>query len=264
MSSDSQTQTGLEGKPSNLFPVWLSLALIVLWRITVDLDIDFTALAYGISDMGEYFSRFSTPDFSRISTYLRLILQTLATAFWGTIFALIVSIVLAPLAARNLSPHPFIYRLTRELLNFMRAMPDLLLALLFVSAIGLGPLAGVIALGIHTAGFLGKFFAESLERVDGGVYEALDAVGAGFVQTVMFAGWPSVNREFIGYTLYILDRNVRTASVLGLVGAGGIGLELNEALSLFRYDRASAIMILIIIVIIIIDHASSYLRKKIN
>ncbi|RLL52722.1 phosphonate ABC transporter, permease protein PhnE [Mariprofundus sp. EBB-1] len=264
MLSANHAMAGLEGRPRNLFPVWLSLILIVLWRITVDLDIDFSTLAYGVSDMGEYFSRYRTPDFSRISTYLELILQTLATAFWGTVFALIVSVVLAPLAARNLSPHPLIYRLSREMLNFMRAMPDLLLALLFVAAIGLGPLAGIIALSIHTAGFLGKFFAESLERVDGGVYEALEAVGAGFLQTVMFAGWPSINREFVGYTLYIMDRNVRAASVLGLVGAGGIGLELNEALALFRYDRASAIMILIITVIIVIDHLSSYLRKKLN
>ena len=254
----------IKGRPRNLFPVWLSLVLIVLWQITVDLEIDFTSLAYGVSDMAEYFSRYRTPDFSRLPTYLDLIVQTLATAFWGTVLAALAAIVLGPLSTRNLSPHPMVYRVAREMLNFMRAMPDLLLALLFVAAIGLGPMAGILALSIHTAGFLGKFFSESLERVDGGVYEALHAVGAGFLQTVMFAGWPSINREFVGYTLYIFDRNVRAASVLGLVGAGGIGLELSEALALFRYDRASAIMIMIIVVIIVIDHASSYFRRKLR
>jgi len=264
MSVAKQALSSLESKPRNFFPVWLSVILIVLWQIVVDLDINFSTLAYGVSDMAEYFSRYGMPDFSEISTYLELVLQTIATAFWGTVFALVVSMILAPLAARNLSPHPVVYRLVREMLNFMRAMPDLLLALLFVAAIGLGPMAGVLALGIHTAGFLGKFFAESLERVDNGVYEALQSVGAGFLQSVMFAGWPSINRELVGYTLYIMDRNVRAASMLGLVGAGGIGLELNESLALFQYNQSSAIIILIITVIIIIDNSSSYLRAKLK
>jgi len=264
MSVIKQIISGSEGKPRNFFPVWLSLVLIVLWQITVDLEIDFSILAYGVSDMAEYFSRYGTPDFSDISTYLKLMLQTIATAFWGTAFAVVVAFLLAPLAARNLSLHPVVYRLSREILNFMRAMPDLLLALLFVAAIGLGPMAGVLALGIHTAGFLGKFFAESLERVDDGVYEGLQSVGASLLQIIMFAGWPSINREFVGYTLYIMDRNVRAASMLGLVGAGGIGLELNESLSLYQYNQSSAIIIMIIAVIIVIDHSSSYLRKKLK
>ncbi|HEB79692.1 MAG TPA: phosphonate ABC transporter, permease protein PhnE [Rhodospirillales bacterium] len=240
------------------------LILALLWLIVWNLGLDFETLFEGIQDMGEYFSRYGTPNFSELPHLMRVMGTTLATAFWGTMIALGLALVLAPLSARNLAPHPAVYRLGREMLNFMRAIPDLLLALLFVSAFGLGPLPGALALGIHTAGFLGKFFAESLERVDAGKYEALAATGAGFTQTVMFAGWPSISREVTSYTLYIMDRNVRAAMVLGLVGAGGIGLELTTNLHLFRYNHASAVIIVIMVTIVIIDQASTWLRERLR
>ncbi len=254
----------LPPKPRDLFPLWLMLILALLWLIIWDLGLDFETLLWGIQDMGEYFSRYGTPDFSELPSLMIAMGTTLATAFWGTVIALGLALMLAPLAARNLSPHPVIYRLGREILNFMRAIPDLLLALMFVSAFGLGPLPGALALGIHTAGFLGKFFAESLERVDAGKYEALAANGAGFTQTVMFAGWPSISREVAGYTFYIMDRNVRAATVLGLVGAGGIGFELTVTLRLFRYDQASAVIIVILVAIVIIDQLSAWLRERLR
>ena len=143
-------------------------------------------------------------------------LQTLVTAFWGTTLAFIIAAIVAPYAARPLTPNAVAYRCAKELLNFMRAMPDLLLALIFVSSMGLGPLPGVLALSVHTAGFLGKFFAENMERVPAGKYEALSAVGAGFTQKIVFAAWPSMLRESVGNTLYIFDRNVRMAAALVL------------------------------------------------
>jgi len=254
----------LPTKPKNLFPVWLSVVLALLWLIIWDLGVDFKDLLYGIEDMTEYFSRYGTPNFSNISSYLYLMVQTLVTAFWGTTFAFIIAAVVAPYAARPLTPNAVAYRVARELLNFMRAMPDLLLALIFVSSMGLGPLPGVLALSVHTAGFLGKFFAENMERVPAGKYEALSAVGAGFTQKIVFAAWPSMLREAVGNTLYIFDRNVRMAAVLGLVGAGGIGLELHDALRLFKYNQASALIIIILITIVVIDNLSSWIRKVLN
>jgi phosphonate transport system permease protein len=171
---------------------------------------------------------------------------------------------LAPFAARNLTPNKATYRLAREVLNFLRAMPDLLLALIFVAALGLGPLPGALALGVHTAGFLGKFFAESLERVDKGVIEAVQATGASRSQVVMYAGWPSILREAIGYTLYIMDRNVRMASVLGLVGAGGIGLALHDTLRLFKYGESAALIVVILTVILAFDYFSTWMRGKLT
>lgn len=254
----------LPPRPRNLFPVWLAALLAVLWLIVRDLEISFETLAYGVADMGEYFSRYREPDFSDLSRYLELMGVTLATALWGTAFALAVAFFLAPLAARNLAPHPAVYRAARELLNFMRAMPDLLLALIFVAALGLGPLPGALALGVHTAGFLGKFFAESLERVDQGVYEGVASTGANFPQLVMYAGWPSILREALGFTLYILDRNVRMAAVLGLVGAGGIGLALNDTVRMFDYGKSGALILVILATILIIDYTSAWLRRRLG
>ena len=249
----------LPPKPRNPLPVWLTLILVLLWLIVWDLDISFETLAYGIDDMAEYFSRYGQPDFTYLSRYLHLMGVTLATAFWGTVFALLVAFSLAPFAARNFSPNALSYRLAREALNFMRAMPDLMLATL-----GLGPMPGALALGVHTAGFLGKFFAESLERVDPGVCEGVAATGANFPQRVMYAGWPSILRESLGYTLYIMDRNVRMGAVLGMVGAGGIGLALVDTLHLFKYGESAALILVILSTILIIDYASAWLRKRLT
>lgn len=254
----------LPPRPRNPTPVWIVATLAILWLIVVDLEISFEALAYGVADIGEYFSRYGQPDFSDLSRYLALMGITLATALWGTAFALVVAFFLAPLAARNFSPNAVTYRIAREILNFMRAMPDLLLALMFVAALGLGPMPGALALGVHTAGFLGKFFAESLERVDKGVCEGIASTGANFPQMVMYAGWPSILREALGYVLYILDRNVRMASVLGLVGAGGIGLALHDTLRLFEYGQSAALILVILATILIIDYASAWLRRRLG
>ena len=254
----------LPKRPRNPFPVWLAAIVALMILIVHDLDLSFQTLLYGAQDMVEYFSRYTTPDFSNLSRYLTLMGQTLATALWGTAFAMVVSFFLAPLAARNLAPNPFVYRMAREIFNFMRAMPDLLLALIFVAAIGLGPLPGALALGVHTAGFLGKFFSESMERADAGVYEALSATGASLPQKIMYAAWPSIMREAAGYTLYIFDRNVRMASVLGMVGAGGIGLALHDTLRLFDYGQSATLILVILVTILVIDYASTWLRGRLN
>lgn len=254
----------LPKKPFNPAPVWLSTWFAILGLIVVDLDLSFQTLIWGLEDMAEYFSRYGNPDFSNLSRYLELMAQTLATAIWGTALALLAAVALAPLAARNFTLGPKTYRIARELLSFMRAMPDLLLALIFVAAMGLGPLPGALALGVHTAGFLGKFFAESLERVDAGVIEAVRASGASHTQVVLYAGWPCILREALGYTLYIMDRNVRMASVLGLVGAGGIGLALHDTLRLFNYDESAALIAVILSVLLAFDYFSTWLRGKLK
>ncbi|MDQ5768717.1 phosphonate ABC transporter, permease protein PhnE [Thiothrix subterranea] len=254
----------LPPKPRNLLPVWVSLLLGLCWLVVWHLDISFQTLLWGWQDILEYFSRYSSPDFRHAPKYLWLMLETMAMGLWGTVLAFAIAFLLAPYAARNLSPNPWVYNLTRELLNFMRAMPDILLALILVSIMGLGPLPGALALGIHTAGFLGKFFAESLERVEHGRYEALDAVGAGFSQKVLYAGWPSILREMTGYTLYILDRNIRTGAVLGLVGAGGIGIALYDTLRMFNYNQAAALLIIMLGAIIVLDRLSGLIRSKLH
>jgi phosphonate transport system permease protein len=254
----------LPPKPRNLFPLWGSLLLGLCWLVVWHLDISLKTLLWGWQDILEYFSRYTSPDFRHAPKYLWLMLETIAMGLWGTVLAFAIAFLLAPYAARNLSPNPWVYNLTREVLNFMRAMPDILLALMLVSSMGLGPLPGALALGIHTAGFLGKFFAESLERVEHGRYEALDAVGAGFSQKIMYAGWPSILREMTGYTLYILDRNIRTGAVLGLVGAGGIGIALYDTLRMFNYNQSAALLLILLGTIIVLDRLSGLIRHKLH
>lgn len=237
---------------------------LLLGLVIRHLDLSLATLVAGASDMAEYLGRYRRPDFTQLPRYLALMGQTLAIALWGTAIAAVLGGLLGPLAARNLAPSPALYRAARELLNFMRAMPDLLLALVFVAALGLGPFPGALAIGIHTAGFLGKFFAESMERVDAGVYEALAATGASRSQQVMYAAWPSVLREAIGFTAYIFDRNVRMASVLGLVGAGGIGQALHETLRFFDYAQSAALVAVLLVTIVTIDQLSTWSRERLT
>ncbi|MDR2216473.1 MAG: phosphonate ABC transporter, permease protein PhnE [Nevskiaceae bacterium] len=251
-------------RPRNLLPVWLAAILAVLWLIVRDLEISFETLAYGASDLVEYFGRYRHFDFSELSRYLELMGVTLATALWGTALAFVIAFILAPFAARNMTPSPIAYRIAREILNFLRAIPDLLMGLIFVAALGLGPLPGALALGLHTAGFLGKFFAESFERIDRGICEGVASTGASFAQVVMYAGWPSILREATGYTLFMLDRNVRMGAVLGLVGAGGIGLALQDTLRLFNYPQAATLILVILVTILILDYGTAWLRAKLN
>ncbi|MDJ0662729.1 MAG: phosphonate ABC transporter, permease protein PhnE [Crocosphaera sp.] len=253
----------LPSKPFNWSIVIFIIVLVLTLICLVYLQLPFGELFRSGGNIAEYLSRYTHPDFSEFFKYLGLMISTVAIALWGTVLSLTLSFFLAPIAAKNLSPHPLIYRIAREMLNFFRAMPDLVLALVFVAALGLGPLPGFLALGIHTTGFLGKFLAESMERVDKGVYEGVSATGTNTLQLIMYAAWPSILQEVIGYTLYIFDRNVRMATVLGLVGAGGIGVELNTTLKFFNYEKAATLMLIILVTIIMIDYLSTWLRKKV-
>ena len=254
----------LPTKPRSFAWIWTLFSGLVIALIVADLDINLKTLLWAYQDILEYFSRYSRPDFSEWQRYAVLMVQTITIAYWGTVLAFVIGFILAPFASIALTPGPLAYNASREILNLLRAIPDLMLALIFVSSIGLGPLPGILALGLHTGGFLGKFFSESLDRVPAGRYDAIAAVGACFVQRVMFAGWPSIMRETAGYTLYIFDRNVRMSSVLGLVGAGGIGLELHDTLRLFNYNQAAALILLLMVTIFSIDSLSSLLREKVK
>ncbi len=264
MSYKSKPLTDLPPRPRNWLPLWLGLCLIIFQWIGNDLEFSVASVVLNIHHIGEYLSRYTSPDFSELPKYLLLMGETLAIALWGTLITFIISIILAPLAAKNLSPHPILYRVSRELLNLWRAIPDIILALIFVSALGLGPFPGVLALGIHMAGVLGKFFADSMERVEPGIYETLQSTGASFPQVVAFAAIPSIFQEIIGYTLYTFDRNVRMATVLGLVGAGGIGVELEKKMGFFQYERSAAILIVILFSIVLIDYLSAFIRRIFN
>ena len=249
---------------------WKTLTTIgifsfVLVFVVNDLEIDFIKL---VTDSSKYFgdilSRMLPPDFSNLNQLIYAMFETIEIAFLGTFIAIVLSIPLGLFSARNLAPNYFIYLICKTIVIFFRAIPEFIIAMILVIAIGFGAMPGVLALGLHTMGFLAKFYAEDIEHINKGPIDALKSSGATKSQIISFGVIPQILPSFVANNLYILDRNVRMATMLGIVGAGGIGYELQSSFRMFEYERVSAIIILIFVTIFIIDHLSSYVRSKIN
>lgn len=200
--------------------------------------------------------------FGYLLRVLGKMLETLEIALWATLLSVVVSAPLAVLAAANYTPHRAVYYLARGLVSFLRAIPELISALFLVLAFGFGPIAGILALGLHSAGFLGKFYAEDIEGADPKPQEALRALGASPLRVLRSAVLPQVAPAYVAYTLYILDRNVRMATVVGLVGAGGIGQELKGRYDLFEYDHVGTILVVIFATVFLLDQLSARLRAR--
>jgi phosphonate transport system permease protein len=187
--------------------------------------------------------------------------ETLEIALWGTVLAVVASLPLAVLGARNFTPHRSVHAAVRGLVSLFRSLPELVSALFLVLAYGFGPIAGVLALAIHGVGFLGKFYADDLENADPKPQEALRAIGASPLKVLRFAVWPQVAPQYVAYTLYVLDRNVRMATVIGLVGAGGIGQELKGRYDIYNYGHVGTILVAIFILVFALDQLSTRLRR---
>jgi phosphonate transport system permease protein len=207
-------------------------------------------------------SGFFPPDFSRIETYTVQMLVTVAMGLWGTVLSLVLAVPLAFMGAQNVAPN-WLYNLTRPVLDFMRALPDLVLALIFVAALGLGPFPGIMALAFSTVGSLGKLISEAIEDVDPGQVEAVKATGASPLMVLLYGYWPQILPLFTSYTLYRFEVNVRAATFLGIVGAGGIGFYLQEAMRGFDFQATLAIIIIILITVRLVDWSSAKLRTRI-
>lgn len=193
---------------------------------------------------------------------LNAMLETIAIAILGTFISAILCIPIAFLAARNIISFKGVSFLTKFFLSFIRTFPELVMAIIFIKAVGPGPFAGVLALGVHSVGMLGKLYAEAIENMDMGPSEALVACGANKLQTIWYAIVPQALPEFASLTLYRFDINVRSASILGLIGAGGIGTPLIFALNARGWSRVGIILLGIIITVLIIEFISSTIRKK--
>jgi len=249
---------------------WKTLTTIgifsfVLVFVVNDLEIDFIKL---VTDSSKYFgdilSRMLPPDFSNLNELIYAMFETIEIAFLGTFIAIVLSIPLGLFSARNLAPNYFVYLICKTIVIFFRAIPEFIIAMILVIAIGFGAMPGVLALGLHTMGFLAKFYAEDIEHINKGPIDALKSSGATKSQIISFGVIPQILPSFVANNLYILDRNVRMATMLGIVGAGGIGYELQSSFRMFEYERVSAIIILIFATIFIIDHLSAFIRSKIK
>jgi phosphonate transport system permease protein len=201
------------------------------------------------------------PDWSYISAILKPIAETIQMALVGTLLGTLIAIPFSLLAARNIMKSAFLRGIIRFFLNLVRALPDMLLAALFVAIVGIGPMAGVGALTVFSFGMISKLFYEAIETIDEGPIEAMTAAGANDVQIIVFAVIPQVFNQFLSYFLYTLEINVRASTVLGYLGAGGVGLFLDQTLSLFRYDRTAIVVLAILVVVIVVDAISNRLRE---
>jgi len=257
---------------SYLKPQWgwrAYLLMAVLGGLAIYSYIDLEIEAVGLfSNMGSYFvdviMRMIPPDFSKPGALALSMLETIEIAFLGTLLAIILSVPVGLLSARNVAPNPVVYFVARTITIFFRAVPEFIMAMILVIAVGFGAIPGVLALGFHTMGFLAKFYAEDIEHVDTGPIEALQSTGASGIHVLTFSIIPQIIPSFIANNLYILDRNVRMATMLGIVGAGGIGYELQSSFRMFEYPRVSAIILVIFATIFLIDILSSYIRSKIQ
>lgn len=189
--------------------------------------------------------------------------ETLEIGLWGTLLSIFISAPLAYFSAKNYAPNLVVYSLARSIVSFLRSIPELVSALFFVLAYGFGPIAGILALGFHCAGFLGKFYAEDMENADKAPQEALLALGANKLKVFRLAVLPQVMPQYIAYTLYILDRNVRMATVVGIVGAGGIGQELIGRWDIFDYSHVTTILLVLFATVLLLDQLSARVRAKI-
>lgn len=223
---------------------------------------DAERLADGIPSLVTLVMEMFPPDFSQLNNWFGPLADTLAMSVAGTAIAVILSVPLGVLAARNTSPHPVVFHLCRGLLNGLRSIPELIMGIVFVAAVGFGALPGVLALAFHSVGMVAKFFAESIEHVDPAPVQAAKAAGCSPLQVIIHGIFPQVFPQMADTAIYRWEYNFRASTVMGMVGAGGIGFELIGSLRIMQYQEVSAILIVILLMVTIVDAFSSWLRKK--
>jgi phosphonate transport system permease protein len=225
---------------------------------------DLTRFVEGAPAIAQLASEMVPPDFERWRSWLKPLLDTLAMSIAGTVLAIFISLPLALLAAPNTTTGPITYRITRTVLAALRSVPEIILGILFVAAVGFGALPGVLALAFHSVGMVGKFYAEAIEHVDIKPMEAASAAGATRFQVITHAVLPQVLPQLADITIYRWEYHFRASAVLGIVGAGGIGFELMAALRLLKYDEVAAILLAILACVLVVDSVGAALRRKLK
>ncbi len=219
-------------------------------------------LITGFFGMVDIIRRATPPDFSKLPDVAWPTLETIDIALFGTVAGVAMALPLAVLAATNVSPSRALYYASRATIGFTRAVPDLVWALLFVTAVGLGPFPGGLALAVHSIGMLGRLFAETIENMDMAPIDALSLTGANRMQVFTHGVVPTVLPALLGIGLYRLDENIRSSLVLGFVGAGGIGFQLLTAMNLFQYREVSLLLIVIFVIVFAAERLSAVCRER--
>lgn len=221
------------------------------------------SLASGMFRLGDFAKDAIPPDVDRTGPILKALLVTVEMALLGTIIGVLLSLPLAVMAARNTTPHLSLYAVSRGIITVSRTIPDLVWGLIFVIAVGLGPEAGVLAIAVDVMGFCGRFFAESIEDIEPGRIEGMRAVGASGVGVLAGGVIPACMPSFVTTSMFALESSARSSVVLGLVGAGGIGIELATSMTLLRYDEALTIILSILGVVVVFERVSAAIRRRV-
>lgn len=241
--------------------VWIIVIIAGLFISIQVTNTHISVLFANFSQFSQIFVEMAQPDWGYAAVAFPLLLETIKMAVIGTIIGSILAFIYALLIARNIVKNRIVTGVLRFIMNIIRTIPDLLLGAVFVAIVGIGPVAGILALSIFTFGVVVKLFYEAIETIDQGPIDAMVAVGANKLQIIWFAVIPQVITYFISYVLYAFEINVRASTVLGYIGAGGIGLYLQQTLQVFDYAKTGTIIIVIFAVVLIIDYVSTKSRE---
>ncbi|MCW4151047.1 phosphonate ABC transporter, permease protein PhnE [Halomonas sp. 18H] len=242
----------------------LALPLLILSYLVLavgSLEIDVERVIEGLERGARFIQGFLQPDFtSRWGDIRRGLIESLTMTLTATVVGVLISVPIGIGAARNLSPRP-VYLVCRSIVAVSRSLQEIIIAIFLVAMFGFGPFAGFLTLAFASIGFVAKLLADDIEEADASQIEAIRATGASWWQLIHFAVQPQVMPRLIGLSLYRLDINFRESSVIGIVGAGGIGATLNTAIDRYEYDSAAAILLIVIAIVMLTEYGSSYLRK---
>lgn len=233
-------------------------AALLVWSYN-GAEISPGTLVRDAGNMVTFAADFFPPNFTDWKFYFSELMVTLHIAIWGTVLAIICAVPLSLLAASNIAPI-WVYQPVRRLLDALRSINEMVFAMLFVVAVGLGPFAGALALWLHTTGTLAKLFSEAVEAIDPQPVDGIRATGANALEEILYGVIPQVMPLWVSYSLYRFEANVRSASVVGMVGAGGIGVVLWEVIRGFRFDQTCAVMIMIVLLVSLVDIISARIR----
>ena len=241
--------------------LWGGIAAVLIASFTPAEIWKFPRLFSGSDNMRLFGQAFLNPDFELLPFFIAQMWLTIQMAMWGTALAVFLAVPLGLLGARNIAP-AFIQWPVRRMMDILRSVPDLVIGMVFVVAVGLGPFAGVMALALNTGGVLGKLFSEAVESIDKGPVEGVRATGAHPLQEIAWGVVPQVAPLWTSYALYRFESNSRAATILGLIGAGGIGQILFDSLNSFNYSRVAAIALVIVVAVTLIDLLSQAIRSR--
>lgn len=266
MANTSTLDAGMRGDSALLQR--RSLLTLLMWGALLALlaaswngaDMRPGALWADAGNMATYAASFFPPNFSDWRLYASEMVVTLQIALWGTFLAVVCAVPFGLMCSENIAP-AWVYQPMRRLMDAARAINEMVFAMLFIVAVGLGPFAGVLALWVHTTGILAKLFAEAVEAIDPRPVEGIRATGASALEEIVYGVIPQVMPLWISYALYRFESNVRSASVVGMVGAGGIGVILWEIIRGFQYAETCALILIIIVTVSVIDVLSARIRK---